>query len=126
MCAAAIKSIQLVQGNPELRNYYQQNVKLLRQILILHEVPFLSNESHITNIPIGDPSLCRKIANKLLRESGIYIQPVFYPTVPQGEECLRITLTTRHTQKQMEALAQSLRTVLDELIPTKHKAITHG
>ncbi len=126
MCAAAIKSIQLVQGNPELRNHYQQNIKLLRQILSLHEVAFLNNDSHITNIPVGDPSLCRKIANKLLHESGIYIQPVFYPTVPQGEECLRITLTTRHTQKQMEALAQGLQTVLDELIPSKHKAITHG
>ena len=126
MCAAAIKSIQLVQGNPELRNHYHQQIKLLRQILSLNEVPFLNNESHITNIPIGDPSLCRKIANKLLHEFGIYIQPVFYPTVPQGEECLRITLTTRHTQHQMEMLAQGLRTVLEELIPIKHKAITHG
>lgn len=126
MCAAAIKSIQLVQGNPELRNHYHQQIKLLRQILSLNGVPFLNNESHITNIPIGDPLLCRKIANKLLHESGIYIQPVFYPTVPQGEECLRITLTTRHTQHQMEMLAQSLRTVLEELIPIKHKAITHG
>ncbi len=126
MCAAAIKSIQLVQGNPELRNHYHQQIKLLRQILSLNEVSFLHNESHITNIPIGDPSLCRKIANKLLHEFGIYIQPVFYPTVPQGEECLRITLTTRHTQHQMEMLAQGLRTVLEELIPIKHKAITHG
>ncbi|MBL7870356.1 MAG: 5-aminolevulinate synthase [Cyclobacteriaceae bacterium] len=126
MCAAAIKSIQLVQGNPELRNQYHQRVKLLRQIFSLHEIPFLNNESHITNILIGDPSLCRKIANKLLHESGIYIQPIFYPTVPQGEECLRITLTARHTQDQMEALANSLRTVLDDLMPAKHKATAYG
>jgi 5-aminolevulinate synthase len=126
MCAAAVKSIQLVQSNPELRNQYNQQVKLLRQILSLNEVPFLKNDSHITNIPIGDPLLCRKIANKLLIESGVYIQPVFYPTAPRGEECLRITLTTRHTQDQMETLAKSLRRVLDDLIPVKHKAIVHG
>jgi 5-aminolevulinate synthase len=123
MCAAAIKSIQLVQGNSELRKQYQQNVKLLRQILNFHDVPFLSSESHITNIPIGDPSLCRKIASHLLFDSGVYIQPVFYPTVPLGEECLRITLTARHTQAQMEALAKSLRKTLNVFIPS---AITHN
>ena len=117
MCAAAIKSIQLIQSNSELRNQYHQHVKLLRQIFSLHEVPFLNNPSHITNIPIGDPTLCRKIANYLLHESGIYIQPVFYPTVPLGEECLRITLTTRHTQDQMKSLAQSLQKALDVFIP---------
>jgi 5-aminolevulinate synthase len=122
MCAAAIKSIQLVQASPELRTHYQQNVKLLRQILRNNNIPFLLNESHITNIPIGDPVLCRKIATRLLLDSGIYIQPVFYPTVPKGEECLRITLTLRHTQTHMEALATSLHQVFKTLVPG---AFTH-
>ena len=111
ICAAAQKSIQLIQAHPELISSFHENVKHLRTALRTGGIPFMENESHITAVPVGDATRCKQIADVLLHEHGIYIQPVNYPTVPRGSECLRITITLRHKQDDIAYLVKSLRTV---------------
>lgn len=112
LCAAAQKSIGLVQTQPGMISRFHENVQHLRAALTAAAVPFFVNESHITAVPIGDAGRCKRIADELLHEYGVYIQPVNYPTVPRGEECLRITVTVRHKLEEMRYLAESLRKVL--------------
>jgi 5-aminolevulinate synthase len=111
VCAAAQKSVEIVQGNPGLLEVFSQKVVALRQQLRHKGIPFLQNESHITAVHVGDAALCRQIADELLHEYGVYIQPVNSPTVPPGEECLRITVTLRHQQHDILYLAESLQKV---------------
>jgi 5-aminolevulinate synthase len=111
-CAAATKSIELLSANVAQRVLFHQNIRYFRQILINLGVQYNENPSHITPIPIGDSVRCKAIADCLLQEFGIYLQPVNYPTVKRGEECLRITISTKHTQKDMLHLAESLAKVL--------------
>jgi 5-aminolevulinate synthase len=112
VCSAANKSVQLVRDATSMRSTYHNKVKLFRKILSEHGVDYLSNESQITNLPIGDSMLCKQISDSLLHEHGVYIQPINYPTVKRGEECFRITLSMRHTENDMIHLARSLNEVL--------------
>ena len=112
VCSAANKSIELLRDNKRIRPAYLNKVKRLRAVLTKQAVPHTSNASHITIVPVGDSLRCRKISDKLLLEHGIYIQPINYPTVRRGEECLRITLSMRHEEDDMLYLAKSLKQVL--------------
>lgn len=112
ICAAANRSIQSIQKNDQLRKHFFENVKQLRTLLTNHGIEFKQNNSHITIIPIDDAKRCREIANQLLERHGIYLQPINYPTVPVGEECLRIIITARHLPKHINHLAYSLKKIL--------------
>ena len=116
ICSAANKSIKLLSSNKFIRSDYQKKVQQFRRILANYGIEFTPNQSHINRVLIGDSIRCKKISDKLLHEYDLYIQPINSPTVKRGEECLRITLSIRHEETDMEYLAQSLRKVLDEII----------
>ena len=109
ICAAANKSIQFIQQNEQLRKRFFENVFQLRSALTNNEIEFKHNSSHITIIPVEDAARCRQLADQLLEKHGIYLQPINYPTVPVGEECLRIIITARHLPKHINHLAYSLK-----------------
>jgi 5-aminolevulinate synthase len=111
VCSAAEKSIQLIQQESETRADFFEQVNLLRNELAYQQVPFKDNDTHITIVPIGEARRCRYVASELLK-LGVYLQPINYPTVPKGEECLRIIITNRHTQSHIQYLAQCLNKVL--------------
>jgi len=111
ICAAANKSIQFIQQNKQLRKLFFENVNQLRTVFTKNEIGFDHNNSHITIIPIEEATKCRQIANQLLEKHGIYLQPINYPTVPVGEECLRIIITARHLPKHINHLAYSLKKI---------------
>jgi 5-aminolevulinate synthase len=118
VCAAAIKSIELLGTNNEWRNEFHSNIKLLRSKLKQNGIGFNDNNSHITAITIGDEGNCKKIADTLLREFGLYLQPVNFPTVKKGEACLRITVTLKHNETEMIYLAESLQKILTGVNPS--------
>jgi len=112
ICAAANKSIQLIGQNEIWRKEIHDNVSLLRKSLKENGVEFTPNSSHITNIPIGNADRCRQVAGELLEQQGIYLQPINHPTVPKGEECLRVIITTKHKPKHIHHLTYSLKKIL--------------
>ncbi len=112
ICAAADRSIELVQKDSQLRSNFFAQVRQLRTALTNAGVSFTENDSHITIIPVQDAVRCRAVADQLLKEHGVYLQPINYPTVPVGEECLRIICTARHLPKHINHLAYSLKKVL--------------
>jgi len=113
VCAAANKSIQLIQEHTEWRTVFHDNVKALREALQENNVSYKNNPSHITSVHIGEAARCREVAKQLLLQQGVYLQPINHPTVPVGEECLRIIITARHQPKHINHLAYSLKKILD-------------
>lgn len=121
VCAAANKSIQLIRQNNEWREGFHANVQRLREALKLNGVTFTPNQSHITSVPVGDATRCREVASQLLQQQGVYLQPINHPTVPVGEECLRIIITAKHQPKHINHLALSLKKVLTKKSPAGSK-----
>ena len=91
-----------------LRNNIRINSDLIRQGLRDSRIPFLENDSHIIPIHLYDPDLCKEAANVLIEEHGVYIQPIFYPTVPKGDERFRVTITPRHEAGDIDHFLDAL------------------
>ena len=108
ICAAATESVDKVAISKEIRLKFHKNVEILRGSLQAKNIKFEGQDAHITRIVIGDSQRCRAITDRLLQGFSIYLQPINFPTVPKGEECLRIIATARHTEAQIYELAAAL------------------
>ena len=115
IAAASIKAIEVAKKSENLREDIRQNSDLIRAGLRDLEIPHLNNDSHIIPIHLEDPRLCKNAANLLIEEHGIYIQPVFYPTVPKGDERFRVTITPKHQAEDIDRFLSSLNQVWDKL-----------
>jgi len=71
-------------------------------------IPHLDNPSHIIPVMIKDPVKCKMIADYLMDEYGVYVQPINYPTVPKGTERLRFTPGPLHSDADIDHLVRSL------------------
>ena len=96
VAAASITSIKISMESEVLRENIRVNSDHIRIGLRDLQIPFLENDSHIIPIHLYDPRVCKEAANLLLEKHGIYIQPIFHPTVPKGDERFRVTITPRH------------------------------
>ena len=115
IAAASIKAIEVAKKSENLREDIRKNSDLIRAGLRDLEIPHLDNDSHIIPIHLEDPRLCKNAANLLIEEHGIYIQPVFYPTVPKGDERFRVTITPKHQAEDITRFLSSLNQVWDKL-----------
>jgi len=57
---------------------------------------------------VGNAMLCQQVTDMLRDEFAIYVQPINYPTVPRGQERLRLSPNPTHSEADCEALAQAL------------------
>lgn len=74
---------------------------LLRKLLD-EDLPVMKSDSHILPLFIGDPVKAKTVSDILLNHHAIYVQPINYPTVPKGEERLRISPSPLHTEQMMD------------------------
>ena len=115
IAAASIQAIQIAKKADILRENIKMNSNLIREGLSEFDIPFLKNDSHIVPIHLYEPDLCKKAANTLIEEHGIYIQPIFYPTVPKGDERFRVTITPKHSASDVRSFVESLDKVWSDL-----------
>ena len=80
----------------------------MRAALDKRGIPHMDNPSHIIPVLIKDPVKCRMLSDILMRDYGVYVQPINYPTVPKGTERLRFTPGPLHTDEQIDHLADVL------------------
>ena len=113
----ALTSVEILASDEgrSLRTNHQNNVAYMRSILTAAGLPIESSPSHIIPIKIGDPLLCSQIADHLLNDKGHYVQAINYPTVPKGEEKLRLAPTPGHTQAMMDKFVQDALDVFHQL-----------
>jgi 5-aminolevulinate synthase len=94
--AAGLASVQHLRHNNDLRTQHQAIVARVRQKLLELQLPILPGDKHIILLLIGDAAKTREISKYLLEKWQIYVVGINFPTVPRGEERIRITPTPAH------------------------------
>jgi 5-aminolevulinate synthase len=115
LAAGALAAVRHLKESQAERIRQQERVAKVKERLTAARVPVMASESHIVPVMVGDAALCRAASDLLLREHGIYVQPINYPTVPRGTERLRITPTPLHSDEDIGALVSGLVDVWEQL-----------
>ncbi|ORX96316.1 tetrapyrrole biosynthesis, 5-aminolevulinic acid synthase [Basidiobolus meristosporus CBS 931.73] len=108
VAGGAKTAVQYLKESGEERRMQQLNTRLLKSRLAQLDIPVVPNPSHIVPVLVGDAELCKKASDQLLTDYDIYVQCINYPTVPVGEERLRITPTPGHTEVMTDKLVTAL------------------
>ncbi|WP_281968235.1 5-aminolevulinate synthase [Roseovarius nanhaiticus] len=108
VAAAARTSIAHLKQSSWERMQQRRQVANLRARLDAAGIPHMANDSHIIPVLIKDPVKTKMLADTLMRDWGIYVQPINYPTVPKGTERLRFTPSPLHTDADIDYLMSAL------------------
>ena len=111
VAAGAAASIRWLKQHPEIRDRHQERAATLKARFKAAGLPVMPSVSHIVPVLVGDPVHTKLVSDYLLNESGIYVQPINYPTVARGTERLRITPSPLHTDADIAHLVQALTTI---------------
>ena len=111
VAAGASVAVNHLKHSEKERIKQKQAVSYLKQRLRKAKISFIENKSHIVPIKIGNPDLCKRASDLLLKEYKIYVQPINYPTVPRGTERLRVTPSPMHTNEMINHLVDSIERV---------------
>nr|XP_042138106.1 5-aminolevulinate synthase, nonspecific, mitochondrial [Peromyscus maniculatus bairdii] len=110
LLAGALESVRILKSaeGRALRRQHQRNVKLMRQMLMDAGLPVIHCPSHIIPVRVADAAKNTEICDELMSRHNIYVQAINYPTVPRGEELLRIAPTPHHTPQMMNFFLEKL------------------
>ena len=111
IAAAALTSIRHLKASSAEREAQQANAAATKQALTAAGLPVMPTDTHIVPLHVGDADLVKRASDMLLTDHGIYIQPINYPTVPRGQERLRITPTPLHDATLIADLVGALSAV---------------
>lgn len=113
--AGANAAIQYQMAYDGDRRLQQLHTRAVKDALNGHDIPVIPNPSHIVPVLVGNAELAKKASDSLLNTHDIYVQAINYPTVPVGQERLRITPTPGHTREYRHKLVEALRSVWNDL-----------
>ena len=119
IATGALASIRYLRKNNNERLGQQRNVAFLKRLLEGEGFDVLPGDTHIIPVMVRDAGLCLAITTHLLHEYGMYIQPINYPTVPKGQERLRITPGPLHTEQMMIDLVACLKASFSAMSPNQ-------
>jgi len=115
VAAGALASVQYLKESNKERDIQKERAEFMKALLKEKGIPFINSESHIIPVMVGDAKLCKKGADVLLEDHGIYVQPINYPTVPVGTERYRFTPGPLHDEKMIIDAVEALDTVWEQL-----------
>jgi len=113
--AGAQTAIEYQMGYQGDRRLQQLHTRAVKDSLNERDIPVIPNPSHIIPILVGNAELAKKASDMLLDTHDIYVQSINYPTVPVGQERLRITPTPGHTRKYRDELVEAVDNVFTTL-----------
>ncbi|WP_068076375.1 5-aminolevulinate synthase [Novosphingobium lentum] len=108
LVAGVLASVRHLKSSSAEREGQQEAAASLKQMFRDAGLPVMDSTTHIVPLMVGDPVRTKKIADILLAEYGVYVQPINYPTVPRGTERLRFTPGPAHTADMRRELTSAL------------------
>ncbi|KAG6012673.1 5-aminolevulinate synthase, mitochondrial [Claviceps lovelessii] len=106
--AGAKASIEYQMEYDGDRKLQQLHTRAVKEELNNRDIPVIPNPSHIIPILVGNAELAKAASDMLLQDYQIYVQSINYPTVPVGQERLRVTPTPGHTKEYRDELVEAV------------------
>ncbi len=103
---AAITAIELIKQG-ETRKTLHANIAHFHQRMQAEGFALEDSDSAIQPLIVGSPEATLKMADKL-KQLGIWVGAMRYPTVPKHTDRLRITLNALHQTSDIDALVDAL------------------
>lgn len=113
--AGSSVAIRYQRGHIMDRINQQKNTRYVKNNLNELGIPVIPNPSHIVPVLVGNAADAKRASDLLLEKHDIYVQAINFPTVPIGQERLRITPTPGHGPELSNQLIEALDSIFTEL-----------
>ena len=101
IAGASLKVIDLLEGSDELRARLRDNAAHFRAGMERLGFRLVPGEHPIIPVMLGEATLARDMANRLLDE-GIYVIGFSYPVVPKGQARIRVQISAAHRREDID------------------------
>lgn len=105
--AAGLAALGTLRRNPELVEQLNCNAQAVRTELAAAGFDLCGSETAIIPILVGQAETALTFA-RLLKEEGLLLSAIRYPTVPQGASRLRLTVTAAHSDVELQRAVQTI------------------
>lgn len=112
--AAVMKSLDIIEQEPERREALWENTKAMAEGLVDLKYDIGSSNTPVIPILIGGMKKTFRMCIRL-QEEGVFVNPVVPPAVPQNRSLLRISLMATHTRQQIDMALSCLKKVGREM-----------
>lgn len=107
VAAATRKSLEIAQRESWRRERVLALTARFRKAAREAQLPLLDSNTPIQPVVLGSSEAALQ-AQRELHQAGFRVVAIRAPTVPQGSERLRVTLSAAHTEAQVDALVERL------------------
>jgi glycine C-acetyltransferase len=104
--AAALKSLELLRSEPQLRETLDMNVRLFRDALAEHGLWTAEGDHPAVAVLIRHAVAAQRLTDFLYRK-GVFAIGFCHPVVPEGAARIRAQVTVRHSQKALSKAADA-------------------
>ena len=101
ICAATIRTIELLEESTELRDRVHENGRYFREKMEALGFDMLPGEHPIVPVMLYDPKVAHEFARRML-EKGVYVVAFCYPVVPKGRDRIRTQISAGHTKEDLD------------------------
>ena len=114
ICAATIRTIELLEESTELRDRVHENGRYFREKMEALGFDMLPGEHPIVPVMLYDPKVAHEFARRML-EKGVYVVAFCYPVVPKGKDRIRTQISAGHTKEDLDFAVVCFRQVREEM-----------
>jgi len=108
--AACLAAVDLLEESTELVDRMWSNAKFFKDEMKKLGFDTGSSVTPITPVMLGEATLARQFSRALYDE-GIFAMALGYPTVPQGKARIRVMVSAKHSQADLEECLTAFQTV---------------
>ena len=114
ICAATIRTIELLEVSTELRDKVHENAHYFRAEMEKLGFELLPGEHPIVPVMLYDPKVAHEFSRRML-EKGVYVVAFCYPVVPKGKDRIRTQMSAGHTKEDIDFAVRCFKEVKEEM-----------
>ena len=114
ICAASIKTLDILSASTELRDKLHANTKYFREELAKIGLDVLPGTHPIVPVMLYDAHVASDFAKRML-EKGVYVIGFSFPVVPNGKARIRTQVSAAHTTEDLDFAIRCFKEVKAEM-----------